>query len=66
VDGMIEALEQAEFEAPRGPIEFEKHTPVQNMYHTVVEKVGDGFKATLTGTYTGIGPYWLPPGVEPD
>jgi len=66
VDGMIEALEQAEFEAPRGPIEFEKHTPVQNMYHTVVEKVGDGFKATLTGTYTGIGPYWLPPGVEPE
>ena len=66
VDGMIETLEQAEFEAPRGPIKFEVHSPVQNMYHTVVERVEGELQTTLIGTYTDIGPYWLPPGIELD
>ncbi len=61
VNGMIKALENLKFEAPRGPIEFEKHTPVQNYYHRVVERVDGKLQNTvLEDTYTDIGPYWLP------
>lgn len=62
VDGMIQALENLEFEAPRGPIRFEGlHSPVQNVYHRVVEEVDGKLQNTVIGTYTDVGPYWMPP-----
>jgi len=61
VDGMIQALENLEFEAPRGPIKFEGlHSPIQNIYHRVVEKVDGKLQNTVIGTYTEVGPYWMP------
>lgn len=60
VDRMIEFLENLEFEAPRGPIKFELHSPVQNVYHRVVEQVDGEYQNTVIGTYPDIGPYWLP------
>lgn len=61
VDEMIAFLENLEFEAPRGPIRFESHSPVQNVYHMVVERVNGELQNTVIETYTEIGPYWLPP-----
>ncbi len=62
VAGMIEALENLEFEAPRGPIKFEGlHSPIQNIYHRVVEKVDGKLQNTVIGTYANVGPYWMPP-----
>jgi branched-chain amino acid transport system substrate-binding protein len=60
VDSLIEAIENLEFEAPRGPIKFELHTPVQNVYHRVVERVDGELQNTVIDTYPDIGPYWLP------
>lgn len=60
LDTLIDVLENLEFEAPRGPIRFELHTPVQNIYHTVVEKVDDNYQNTVIDTYPDIGPVWLP------
>lgn len=61
VDGMIQALENLEFEAPRGPIRFEGgHSPIQNVYHRVVEKVDGKLQNTVIDTYTDVGPYWMP------
>lgn len=61
VDGMIQALENLEFEAPRGPIRFEGgHSPIQNVYHRVVEKVDGKLQNTVLDTYTDVGPYWMP------
>ncbi|HEY48751.1 MAG TPA: ABC transporter substrate-binding protein [Dehalococcoidia bacterium] len=59
-DGMIEALENLDFEAPRGPLRFELHSPVQNVYHRIVEKVDGKLQNTVIGNYTDIEPLWLP------
>ncbi len=64
LDSLIEALENLEFEAPRGPIKFEQHTPVQNLYHRVVERVDGELQNTVVGTYPDIGPVWVPAGLE--
>ena len=62
VDALIEALENLEFEAPRGPVKFEgRHSPTQNIYHRVVERVDDKLQNTVIGTYPEVGPYWVPP-----
>ena len=64
VDGMIEALENLELTAPRGPITFEKHSPIQTIYHRVVEDVDGLLQNTVIGNYTDVGPYWEPPELE--
>lgn len=64
VDGLIEALENLEFEAPRGPIKFELHSPVHNVYYRVVERVNGELQNTVIDTYPDIGPYWLPPELQ--
>jgi branched-chain amino acid transport system substrate-binding protein len=64
LDSLIEALENLEFEAPRGPVKFEQHTPVQNLYHRVVERVDGELQNTVVGTYPDIGPVWVPAGLE--
>ena len=61
VDTLIEVLENLEFEAPRGTIRFELHSPVQSVYHRVVEKVDDELQNTVIDTYPDIEPVWLPP-----
>jgi len=58
----VAALEGLNFEAPRGPIKFDQgHSPTQNVYHRVVEKVDGKLQNTVIGVYNDIGPYWLPP-----
>jgi len=59
-EAMIEALENLEFEAPRGPLRFELHSPVQNVYHRIVEKVDGKLQNTVLATYPDIGPLWGP------
>lgn len=60
VDGLIETLENLEFEAPRGPVKFESHSPVQNLYLRVVEKIDGKLQNTVVQTFPDIGPVWLP------
>lgn len=60
VEGMITFLKDLEFVAPRGPIKFESHSPVQNVYHLVVERVNGELQNTVLETYPEIRPYWLP------
>ena len=64
VDQMIEFLQDMEIETPRGLLKFESHSPVQDIYHTVVEKVDGELQNRILGTYTDIGPYWLPEGLK--
>lgn len=65
LDSLIEAMEDLEFEAPRGPIKLEKHSPVQNIYHRVVEMVDGKLQNTvLDDVYPDIEPSWLPPELE--
>jgi branched-chain amino acid transport system substrate-binding protein len=48
-DALIKAMEDVEFESPRGPMELdENHNPVQNIYVREVRELDDGTIANVT------------------
>lgn len=63
VDGQVAAIENASFEAPRGPYKMDAktHFPTQNMYLMQVVEVDGKVQNKVLKTYPDIYPYWLPP-----
>jgi len=64
VDGMIQAIEKLDFEAPRGQFKFHQHNGVFNNYLWQVNRVEGRLLNTVLKAYGPIRQGWFEEGVE--
>lgn len=64
VDGMIQAIEKLDFEAPRGPFKFYQHNGVFNNYLWQVNRVEGRLLNTVLKAYGPIRQGWFDEGLE--
>ena len=61
VDNLIKAMEEVQFDAPRGPFRYgPNHAPIQNTYLRVVKKVNGQYQNFIVETVTNVGQGWMP------
>ncbi len=61
VDKLIKAMENVQFDAPRGPFRYgPNHTPIQNVYLRVVKKANGQFQNYILKTTPDVGQGWMP------